>query len=103
MHETIFFLSQALQGIRLVLTPIQQGDEAAMSVDGNDGSRWLMEHLPGLPCFKEFYPHISSALRNACNVENDPNVVGMYIQFLANYVPQVRKSFFLLKMSTFSR
>ena len=73
-----------------MLTPIHEDEATIMAVDGADGgSRWLMNHLPGLPCFKEFYPHISTALRNACNVENDPDVVGMYIQFLANYVPQV--------------
>ena len=59
---------------------------AGPSADPADNS-WLLRHLPSLPCFAEFYPHISSSLRSACQVENDPNAVGWYIQFLCHYAP----------------
>ena len=46
-----------------------------------------MKRLPRLPCFATYYPQISNALRCACQYENDPLVVSMYIQFLAHYAP----------------
>ena len=81
----------------MVLTPIPPSE--AGDVDMEDSSTangaadptadnsWLLRHLPSLPCFAEFYPHISSSLRSACQVENDPNAVGWYIQFLCHYAP----------------
>ena len=87
--------SQALKGLRKVLTPIQTAaeeddDVQIMHVDQeeNEDSKWLLQHLPALPCFREYYPHIASSLRSACQVENDPNVVGWYLQFLAHYPPE---------------
>ena len=89
---------QALKGLQMVLTPIP-AETAAADVDMEDAAAsagpstdpadnsWLLRHLPSLPCFAEFYPHISSSLRSACQVENDPNAVGWYIQFLCRYAP----------------
>ena len=59
----------------MVLTPIPPSSEAAGGdVDMEDSSNtadpadnsWLLSHLPSLPCFGDFYPHISSSLRSAC-------------------------------------
>ena len=88
--------SQALKGLRKVLTPIQfaEDDEDEVQImhvdseEGDEDSRWLLQHLPRLPCFRQFYPHIASFLRSACQVENDPNVVGWYIQFMAHFPPE---------------
>ena len=80
----------------MVLTPIppsEAGDvdmedsSTAAAADPTADNSWLLRHLPSLPCFAEFYPHISSSLRSACQVENDPNAVGWYIQFLCHYAP----------------
>ena len=76
----------------MVLTPIpsetadvemEDASAAAAPTDPADNS-WLLRQLPELPCFKDFYQHISSSLRTACQVENDPNTVGSYIQFLCH-------------------
>jgi integrator complex subunit 1 len=87
---------QALKGLRLVLSPIENAAEGNMDDDvqvleepDNDPNspEWLLKRLPRLPCFANYYPQISNALRFACQVENDPLVVSMYIQFLAHYAP----------------
>ena len=88
--------TQALRGLRMVLTPIANShdmmdvDDAVQktdepSVDGNND--WLLKRLPSLPCFPHFYSQISHQLRYACQVENDPNAVSLYVQFLAHYAP----------------
>ena len=92
--------TQALKGLRLVLTPIVISSEF-MGVDdpmnvteikGNEGqvdgnNDWLLKRLPSLPCFPHFYSQISHQLRVACQVENDPDAVSLYVQFLAHYAP----------------
>ena len=92
--------AQALKGLRLVLTPIlpsidvMEIDDVTNSVDVKnidsniDGNNdWLLKRLPSLPCFPHFYSQISHQLRFACQVENDPNAVSLYVQFLAHYAP----------------
>ena len=92
--------AQALKGLRLVLTPIVSSpnvmeiDDSTNSVDiknndpHTDGNNdWLLKRLPSLPCFPHFYSQISHQLRFACQVENDPNAVSLYVQFLAHYAP----------------
>ncbi|XP_040574316.1 integrator complex subunit 1 [Lepeophtheirus salmonis] len=90
---------QALTGLRLVLTPIvhiksKEGDEDVIMEEEDEtpffhesGDDWLLKRLPELPTFRKFYPHITQQLRNACQVENDPDTVSLYIQFLARYAP----------------
>ena len=83
---------QALKGLRLVLTPIMSAADQMEVDDGSndivDGNNdWLMKRLPALPCFPHFYSQISHQLRFACQVENDPNAVSLYVQFLAHYAP----------------
>eukprot|EP00095_Tigriopus_kingsejongensis_P002565 maker-scaffold2547_size14626-snap-gene-0.4 protein:Tk02565 transcript:maker-scaffold2547_size14626-snap-gene-0.4-mRNA-1 annotation:"integrator complex subunit 1-like" len=81
---------QALKGLKLILTPPGlPGEAEPMGVDQHnlDDSKWLLQHLTSWPFFDEFFPHISAALRSACQVENEPNVVGLYIQFLCRYRP----------------
>ena len=70
------------------MNPLKEDSStAAAAADPTADNSWLLRHLPSLPCFAEFYPHISSSLRSACQVENDPNAVGWYIQFLCHYAP----------------
>ncbi len=81
----------ALKGLQLVLTPLKKDPEVgeAMEVDEADegGDSWLLSHLSAVPCFGDFYPHISTNLRHACQVENDPATVGLYVRFLARFAP----------------
>lgn len=86
--------NQALKGLRLVLTPIlvssdkMEVDEGGTNEAPADGDNdWLLKRLPTLPCFPHFYSQISHQLRFACQVENDPNAVSLYVQFLAHYAP----------------
>ena len=90
--------TQALKGLRLVLTPIVTSSDHMEVDDSNtndsrsdaqfDGHNdWLLKRLPALPCFPHFYSQISHQLRFACQVENDPNAVSLYVQFLAHYAP----------------
>ena len=86
--------TQALKGLRLVLTPIMlspdkmEVDEGGTNEVPADGDNdWLLKRLPSLPCFPHFYSQISHQLRFACQVENDPNAVSLYVQFLAHYAP----------------
>ena len=92
---------RALRGLRLVLSsPNEKDDKKSddddieimmMEVEGtriDSSNEWLLQKLPALPCFSRFYPQISHFLRVACQVENDPNAVSLYIQFLAHYAPE---------------
>jgi integrator complex subunit 1 len=46
-------------------------------------SLWLLRQLPLLPHFHSVRPQVVQALRQACQVENDPALVSSYIYFLA--------------------
>ena len=89
---------RALQGLRMVLSSDRSKEENSeegvemvmMEVEGTRIDRsndWLLQKLPALPCFPSFYPQISHLLRNACQAENNPEAVSLYIQFLAHYSP----------------
>ena len=86
---------QALKGLQLVLSPITSPEDDSIEIQISDGkvaqemvnSEWLQKRLPRLPCFTTYYPQISNSLRCACQYENDPLVVSMYIQFLAQFTP----------------
>jgi hypothetical protein len=43
---------------------------------------WLLRHLPSLPCFQLVYPSLATALRQACQVESDPDTVSLYIRLV---------------------
>ena len=67
----------------MLVTPSVDSDDG-MEVDDNDGgTRWLLEHLPALPCFPLAYQSIAAALRQACEIETDPATVSLYIRFLS--------------------
>jgi len=69
---------QAIAGLKMLLTP---SDDHDMETD--DDNAWLLQHLPSLPCFPQLYHGLALALRQACQVENDPNTVSLYIRFLS--------------------
>ena len=50
---------------------------------------WLLNRLPRLPIFANYYPQISNTLRFACQAENDP-VVSIFKTFLTGTISPLR-------------
>ncbi|BES89143.1 integrator complex subunit [Nesidiocoris tenuis] len=80
----------AITGLKLVISPINEDE--VMDVDRDKGScsvkddpSWLTEQLPQLPHFDAARPQIVQSLRQACLVENEPELVTAYLCFLARY------------------
>lgn len=63
----------ALTSIKLLLRPFSS------ECDDND---WLLRSLPQVPHYVHNRPRIVVNLRAACQVENDPELVMIYIQFI---------------------
>ncbi|KAL0272623.1 UNVERIFIED_CONTAM: hypothetical protein PYX00_005524 [Menopon gallinae] len=75
--------AQAIKGLKLVLSSVNAAKDS-MDVDGQvEDSRWLLGQLPLLPHFDAVRPQLVLALRQACQVENDPMCISSYIAFLA--------------------
>lgn len=73
----------AIKGLRLLLSVYQQKDEeSGMDIDSSE-SDWLLLHLPQVPHFPYIRTTIIESLRTACQIENCPNLIMMYIQFIA--------------------
>ncbi|XP_058800792.1 integrator complex subunit 1 isoform X2 [Phymastichus coffea] len=78
---------QAIAGLKLVLNTIPMDDEV-MEVDGETESEaWLLRKLPSIPHFPAVRTLVSKALRGACQVENNPELVQAYISYLAAHTP----------------
>lgn len=76
---------QAITGLRLVLDTIPHEDEN-MDVDGeSERELWLIKKLPSIPHFLAVKALVSTALRGACQVENNPELVRAYIAYLAEH------------------
>ncbi|XP_069674723.1 integrator complex subunit 1 isoform X2 [Periplaneta americana] len=78
--------SQAIKGLKLVLSSVTMEEEAMETdnqQDPNGDNSWLLRQLPLLPHFHAVRPQVVQALRQACQVENDPALVSSYIYFLA--------------------
>ena len=93
LYGNFNIIFQALKGLQLVLSPLESEEDDEIQVlmgsdDPSANSEWLLKRLPRLPVFANYYPQISNALRVACQAENDPIIVSMYIQFLAHYAPE---------------
>ncbi|KAJ4450136.1 hypothetical protein ANN_01543, partial [Periplaneta americana] len=74
------------QGLKLVLSSVTMEEEAMETdnqQDPNGDNSWLLRQLPLLPHFHAVRPQVVQALRQACQVENDPALVSSYIYFLA--------------------
>merc|ERR1719495_826948 len=74
---------QALSGLRLLLTPVQEEGMEVDLLEEETSSDWLLRHLPALPCFPLIHARLSASLRQACQVECDPPTVSLYIRFLS--------------------
>lgn len=77
--------AQAITGLKLVLS-VNQEEETIESTETKEDTAWLLKQLPSLPHFSVARPQIIAALRSACQVENDPNLITSYLCFLAQHM-----------------
>ncbi|OXU26086.1 hypothetical protein TSAR_012850 [Trichomalopsis sarcophagae] len=86
---------QAITGLKLVLNSIPTEDEP-MEIDGENeqhnlsasSETWLLKKLPSIPHFHAVRSLVAKALRSACQVENNPDLVQAYIAYLATHTPE---------------
>lgn len=82
----------AILGLKLLLNAT---DDKIIDVDKVIESKtdvsWLLTSLPQLPNFPAFKSQIVIALRQACQVENDPHLITAYLTFLAERTSDVNK------------
>ncbi|XP_050427828.1 integrator complex subunit 1 isoform X2 [Adelges cooleyi] len=82
----------AILGLKLLLNAT---DEKTIDIDkvieAKTDVSWLLTSLPQLPNFSAFKSQIVIALRQACQVENDPHLITAYLTFLAEQTSEVDK------------
>lgn len=71
----------AIKGLQLLLRVFNK-EEDAIDLDYVE-SDWLLRYLPMMPHFIAIRLNIIVQLRAACQIENDPDLVMIYIQFIA--------------------
>lgn len=74
--------ANAIKGLQLLLKVFHKDDET-MQMDDADESGWLLHYLPMMPHFPAVRLIVIVQLRAACQVENNPELVMIYIQFIA--------------------
>lgn len=72
----------AIKGLRLLLKVFQKEDASPINADYLD-SDWLLRYLPMMPYFQTVRLPVIVQLRAACQIENNPDLVMTYIQFIA--------------------
>uniref|UniRef100_A0A182SB28 DUF3677 domain-containing protein n=1 Tax=Anopheles maculatus TaxID=74869 RepID=A0A182SB28_9DIPT len=74
----------AIRGLKLLLKVFQDEHDpgATVPIEANNGD-WLLRYLPMVPHFPYVRPSVIVQLRAACQVENIPELVMVYIQFVA--------------------
>ncbi|XP_053665184.1 integrator complex subunit 1 [Anopheles marshallii] len=74
----------AIRGLKLLLKVFQEEYDpgATVPIEANNGD-WLLRYLPMIPHFPYVRPSVIVQLRAACQVENIPELVMVYIQFVA--------------------
>ncbi|XP_058124084.1 integrator complex subunit 1 [Anopheles ziemanni] len=74
----------AIRGLKLLLKVFQEEHDpgATVPIEANN-SDWLLRYLPMIPHFPYVRPNVIVQLRAACQVENIPELVMVYIQFVA--------------------
>lgn len=71
----------AIKGLQLLLKTVHNDNEVLQV--GQDESEWLLHHLPMIPHFPSVRLIVIVQLRAACQIENNPELVMIYIQFIA--------------------
>lgn len=71
----------AIRGLQLLLKVFHKDDESLNL--GQDESGWLLHYVPMVPHFPAVRLVVIVQLRAACQIENNPELVMIYIQFIA--------------------
>ncbi|XP_059607685.1 integrator complex subunit 1 [Phlebotomus argentipes] len=74
----------SIRGLKLLLK-IFDDDNATQFAPKDEFSDWLLNHLPQIPNFLHARQSIIVFLRAACQVENCPRLIMLYIQFIATH------------------
>lgn len=82
---------QALKGLKMILSTVtvvieeepMDEDNILDSPERELSSYWLVKQIPALPHFHSIRHLIVPSLRQACQVETDPDNISSYINFLA--------------------
>lgn len=78
-----FGRQSAIQAFKLLLRSMEEPKEMGDEIEPELESDWLLKYLPNIPSFPYICERIIAQLRSACQVENSPNLVMIYIQFIA--------------------
>lgn len=73
----------AIIGLRLLLKVFQTGADDEQTMVEELESDWLLRNLPMMPFFMAVRLVVIVQLRAACQIENNPELVMIYIQFIA--------------------
>uniref|UniRef100_A0A2H8TLT6 Integrator complex subunit 1 n=1 Tax=Melanaphis sacchari TaxID=742174 RepID=A0A2H8TLT6_9HEMI len=83
----------AILGLKLLLnTTEDKVIDIDKVIESKTDVSWLLTSLPQLPNFPAFKSQIVIALRQACQVENDPHLITAYLTFLAERTSDVDKA-----------
>lgn len=88
----------SINALQLLLKVFHKED-ADIQID-HDESSWLLQYLPLMPHFPDARSLVIEQLRAACQIENNADLVMIYIQFIAANTlldPVIGKLFLLLK------
>jgi integrator complex subunit 1 len=77
-----FGRQSAIQAFKLLLKSMEQEEGKEME-EIEAESDWLLKYLPMIPSFPYICERIIAQLRSACQVENSPDLIMIYIQFIA--------------------
>lgn len=72
----------AIKALQLLLNRFQQEDKD-IQMNQNQDSEWLLQYLAAMPHFPDVRLNVIIQLRAACQIENDADLVMIYIQFIA--------------------
>lgn len=80
-----FGRQSAIQAFKLLLKNMEteEGKEMGEEMEPETESDWLLKYLPMIPSFPYICERIIAQLRSACQVENSPDLIMIYIQFIA--------------------
>lgn len=78
-----FGRQSAIQAFKLLLKHSVNEEELVEEIEPEAESDWLLKYLPMIPSFPYICERIIAQLRSACQVENSPDLIMMYIQFIA--------------------
>ncbi|KAK3090472.1 hypothetical protein FSP39_012133, partial [Pinctada imbricata] len=73
----------AIKGLSMIVTRSGDADSLPSDNQGITQHKWLFDDLPTIPSFSDVKGQICDALRQACLIETDPNLVSAYIIFLS--------------------